>query len=339
MTVDTTATTPGVKRRKTKTTPPSSPTPMPPDNTAETVSAQLAAWGVAVDDDPAVETKPIQQKTGKSSVWIEPDWWKRMMYHLGNQTPVCLSGPPGTGKTTAAMKAAIELGLTPYVIQGHGFTEPEELRGTHALRADDKGNIVTGWDYGVVVRSLMDPEGMLIIDQIDAFRDGVQFMLYSLTDDHRRIDIPQTGETFKVHDKWQFIATMNPNCRGTQQLSEPLIDRLIIVECPPLHERDELKVLIARYPSLPKTVARKIIEVTKVVRSTRKNDHHEFDMSLRTMFHMAEDWHFTQDLYATFTAIVLPKVGDPETANVTRQPIIDAVKVIFSASGDANDLL
>lgn len=115
-----------------------------------------------------------------------------------------LFGPPGTGKTTAAINAARDLKVSVYNVTLTDETPAAELRG-HYLPAGAEWK----WQDGPALSAYRNG-GILVLNELDhASGDALDF-LHNLLDDPNasRITLP-SGETVFPHDDFRAVATMN----------------------------------------------------------------------------------------------------------------------------------
>lgn len=118
---------------------------------------------------------------------------------------VLLFGPPGTGKTTAAVNAARALGQSVYNVTLTDETPAAELRG-HWIPAED-GRFK--WHDGPAMRAFREG-ATLVLNEVDhASADALDF-LHTLCDDPgiAAVTLP-TGETVFPHEDFRVVATTN----------------------------------------------------------------------------------------------------------------------------------
>lgn len=284
----------------------------------------------------AVENRP------RKELYITPVWWDFLDQFMRKGLPVCLTGPAGTGKTHAIHRWASRHKRNLYVQQGHSELTPEELRGTRSLiESETKTNVVTGFDYGTLAQSLRDPNGMYLFDELNGASNGVVLLLHNLLDDHASLTIPETGEVLKRHKNWRFAGTINPGYLGTTELAEGLISRCTLIECPPMPEDVERRILKNDFPLATVEVLDQALAAALAVRNGRQNGDHGFDMCLRTlrqiMFYWSEVDGASGSLEKAFHAVVLPKLGDPGMK--VRDGVAEAVKTIFNTDAGTEEVL
>lgn len=136
---------------------------------------------------------------------------------------MCLSGPPGIGKTLTPIKTLRANGYETYIAGITEETPMSELRGHFIL----KGNEFV-WHDGVMMRAWRASHGdkpvCLIINEIDKSPGDVLSFFHTLLDDPQvaEIHLP-TGEILRPKDgNIRYIATMNG---VPQDLPAPLRSR------------------------------------------------------------------------------------------------------------------
>lgn len=137
-----------------------------------------------------------------------------------NNLPVLLVGETGTGKTSLVRYLANKNKKKFTRVNLNGATGTEELLGKFVF---EKGE--TKWVYGTLIEAMKNGE-WLLLDEINASTPETLFILHSLLDDDRSIQLKENrGEVIEPHKDFRFFASMNPNYSGTKELNKALLSR------------------------------------------------------------------------------------------------------------------
>lgn len=144
--------------------------------------------------------------------------WDEIGKAISASRLILLFGPPGTGKTTAAVNAAKESGMRIFNVTLTDETPAAELRG-HYLPTGTEWK----WQNGPALIPFLEG-GMLILNEIDKASDDTLDFLHGLLDDSSMANITlPTGETVFPHDDFRVVATMNGSLTD---LPDAIRDRL-----------------------------------------------------------------------------------------------------------------
>jgi hypothetical protein len=159
---------------------------------------------------------------------VRPSTWGLLDQVLPASARVALWGPPGTGKTYAAItNRAPNTGFYSLIMTED--SPVAELRGHYIQRADGSFH----WHHGPAIRAWLEG-ARLVINEINRASPEVQSFLYALLDDPQsaHLTIP-TGETLTPHPSFSCVATMNAD---PEDLPEALADRFpICIEVAEIH--------------------------------------------------------------------------------------------------------
>lgn len=141
---------------------------------------------------------------------------------------VLMVGGAGTGKTTAARKAAEALGVEFYKFQGHKHAVGDDLFG---FKSAATGEYVPGAAWEPVTEG-----GVLFIDELDVCTPSLVKACNSLTDDSEAVQFPH--RTVEKHEDFVVCAAANTIGQGASelytgasgQLDASSLDRLVYID-------------------------------------------------------------------------------------------------------------
>lgn len=258
---------------------------------------------------------------------IRAPYYLRLRRVVAAGSPVLLVGPAATGKSTAIRQLAAENEAELYVQQCYATLCVEDIRGTRGLKDG-----ATVFEPGTLTKSLMDDRGWYFLEEINMADPGIVSLLNNLLDGSREITIPETGERLTRKNSWRFFGACNLGYQGTHELNQALVSRCVVIECDGFNLDEQTEILRREYPALGE-MAESLVLIGDAVREAHENGAHEFDMCLRTMFQMAEEFLASGDLLDAFRLTVLPKIGDRITFSPVRDGLMRAIELLHSSRG------
>jgi len=298
------------------------------------IHQMLYALGVA-QMERAKPEREAEERNGRASSasTYYPPFYQRMKRKSRHGDPILLTGPAATGKSFAVHQYAAEVGAKVFTQQAYRTLSVEDIRGTRALK-----DMQTTFEPGLLARSLVHEHqtgqpAVYFIDEVNMADPGITALFHNLLDGSREITIPETGERITPSPGWRFFAAMNPGYEGTKELNQALKSRCVSVETDFFPPEIEARLIVDRFREAPniEKIAEIVVSMAKPVREARAAGHHDFDLCLRTLFHIADDFLHGGDPLDAFKLNVLPKVGDPYTFGPQRQALLDVVEIVLSA--------
>lgn len=177
-----------------------------------------------------------------------------------------LKGHTGTGKTTLVEQVYARLNLPLFRLNLDSDITRGELVGREVLRTDSEGNTVTEFVEGIIPMAMQQPCGLLL-DEVDASRPDLGFVLQRLTEGKGFMLLEDGGRTIMPHPHFRMFATANTNGRGdetglysgTRALGTAFVNRFKpYIEVDYMSEAEEAQLLQEKITSLDGATARSI---------------------------------------------------------------------------------
>lgn len=177
-----------------------------------------------------------------------------------------LKGHTGTGKTTLVEQVYARLNLPLFRLNLDSDITRGELVGREVLRTDGDGNTVTEFVDGIIPMAMQQPCGLLL-DEIDASRPDLGFILQRLTEGKGFMLLEDGGRTIAPHPHFRMFATANTNGRGdesglysgTRALGTAFVNRFKpYIEVDYMSEDEEAQLIQEKVPTIEASDARAI---------------------------------------------------------------------------------
>lgn len=171
-----------------------------------------------------------------------------------------LKGHTGTGKTTMVEQIYARLNIPVYRVNLDSDISRGDLVGRETLKSDGKGGTITQFVEGIIPMAMQQP-CCLLLDEIDASRPDLGFVLQRLTEMKGFMLLEDGGRTVTPHPWFRMCATANTNGRGddtglyggTRALGVALLNRFSpFIDVGYMTKGEEVELIQAHVPAIAK---------------------------------------------------------------------------------------
>jgi len=184
-------------------------------------------------------------------------------FPAGEVCSIMLFGPPGTAKTTLAIKLAQDFKADYEVVDGSEEIERRDLEGVWVIKKEEGTVFVPGTLVKAIEGANKNKIYFLIMNEPNAIRPTEQIGFNSLLSEAHINLFSNAGQRYELESdaKLVVIGTMNLNVLGVNELQEAFDDRFWmnkLMEYAPAHQ--EVKIL-CEMSGCKKQVAELIVDV------------------------------------------------------------------------------
>ena len=191
-----------------------------------------------------------------------------IVWFLNPTDPLYVFGPTGCGKTSCIKQLVATLNYPVFEVTGHGRLEFADLSGHHTVH---KGNME--FEYGPLSLA-MKYGGLFLLNEIDLTSPDVAAGLNGILDGSPLCIAENGGEIIVPHANFRFAATANTNgggdetglYQGTQRQNLAFSDRFMLCEIGYPNAKVEENLLGRKFPDLPETLRKTMINFANEVR-------------------------------------------------------------------------
>lgn len=240
---------------------------------------------------------------------------------------VLVQGLHGTGKSTHIEQTAARLNWPCVRVNLDGHLSRLDLVGKDTVVLRD-GKQVTAFQEGVVPWALQRPIA-LILDEYDAGRPDVMFVIQRLLERDGKFTLLDQNRVLTPHPAFRIFATANTVglgdpyglYRGAQRLNHAQLDRWnIVATLNHLPPEQETAIVTARVPGLADTAGQALVASMVEVAALTRHGFRAGDlstlMSPRTVITWAENTELFGDTALAFRLSYLNKCDEDERALV-----------------------
>lgn len=197
----------------------------------------------------------------------------RMCTALVTGKNVWAHGHTGTGKTTLVEQFYARIGFPCHRVNLDSALERADLVGQISL-ASEGGTTVSKFEEGVLPKAMVQP-CVLIMDEIDAGRADLLFVVQRATEGKGLLLTEDGGRLIKPHPLFRFCATANSRGQGDEHgiysgvrpVNGALLDRFkTFIEVDYLKPDEEFKVIEKSHPDVPADTRQHIVDFAKSMR-------------------------------------------------------------------------
>lgn len=236
---------------------------------------------------------------------------------------VLVQGLHGTGKSTHVEQVAARLNWPCVRVNLDGQLSRLDLVGKDAVVLRE-GRQVTAFQEGIVPWALRRPVA-LILDEYDAGRPDVMFIIQRLLEREGRFTLLDQNAVLRPHPQFRLFATantvglgnLNGLYHGAQRLNHAQIDRWnIVVALDYLPAQEEAAIVRARVPAFADEAGRELVTAMVAVAALTRAGFRAGDlstlMSPRTVITWAENTEIFGDCATAFRLSFLNRCDEDE---------------------------
>ncbi|MFI8997920.1 AAA family ATPase [Streptomyces sp. NPDC053542] len=254
---------------------------------------------------------------------FQPDVTLALLAGFARGRRVLVQGLHGTGKSTHVEQVAARLNWPCVRVNLDGHLSRLDLIGKDAVVLRD-GQQVTEFQEGVLPWALQRPVA-LILDEYDAGRPDVMFVLQRMLERDGRLTLMDQNRVLRPHPAFRLFATantvglgnLNGLYHGAQRLNHAQMDRWnIVASLDYLPAREEAAIVRSRVPSFEDERGRATVDAMVAVAELTRQGFRAGDlstlMSPRTVITWAENTEIFGDPAPAFRLSFLNKCDEAE---------------------------
>lgn len=229
---------------------------------------------------------------------FRPDHLIKFLFAMSDPTGllnIWLHGHTGTGKTTLAEQIAAYLGFPAPRLNLDSNIERSDMVGRDRITVEN-GSPVTEFIEGILTKAMQKP-GIMILDEFDAGREDVMFVLQRALEGKGLTLTEQGGRVIQPNELFMFCATANSRGQGDEHgwysgvrpMNVATLDRFgVFIEVDYLDKNTEIKLVKSKFPSLSDNDAEEMCQFSTEVRQAFKTGELSTTISPRGMSAMVK---------------------------------------------------
>jgi cobaltochelatase CobS len=234
---------------------------------------------------------------------------------------VYIHGYHGAGKSTHIEQVAARLNWPCIRLNLDSYITKTDLIGKDVIKLEDHKQVMN-FQEGLLPLAMRNGY-VLILDEYDAARPEVLFILQRMLEANGKLVILEQNIILEPHPNFRIFATANTiglgdvtgMYHGTQQINHGQLDRWnLFVNLSYMQYEQELTILLAKFPEYnnDKTIAEGMVHLAGLVRNAFIAGDISAVISPRTTFNWAENYLLLRDLPLSFQLTFLNRIDDNE---------------------------
>ncbi|QDH12955.1 AAA domain-containing protein [Formicincola oecophyllae] len=272
---------------------------------------------------------------------FDPDTTRAVLAGFARNRRVLVQGLHGTGKSSHVTQIAARLNWPCLRLNLDSHISRADLLGRDAL-ALEGGKQVTTFREGLLPWAMQRPVA-LILDEYDAGRPDVMFVLQRVLEAEGALTLAENGRVIHPHPGFRLFATANTVglgnsnglYHGVQTLNQAQLDRWhIVTRLDYMAPEAELAILRQRFGSAPKNVLENLpamVALANLVRGTFRDGALSTVTSLRTLITWGENAALFNDVATAFRLSFLNRCDEME-----RPLVAELYQRVFGSSPESS---
>lgn len=250
---------------------------------------------------------------------FHPPTTRALIVAFKHNRRMLIHGVHGTGKSSHIEQVAARLRWPCVRVNLDGHMTRMDLIGKDGVELED-GQPITRFYDGILPWAMQRPVA-LILDEYDAARPDLMFVLQQVLEAKGQLILPDQSRVLLPHPYFRLFATANTSglgdwngaYHGTQVLNQGQLDRWqMVCALNYLPEENELSIVASKCPGVPNDTLRIMVQFAKLTRNAYAQGDLSALMSPRTVIHWAENYLLFNDLRLAFQLSFYHRVDGSE---------------------------
>ena len=214
-----------------------------------------------------------------------------------------VSGLHGSGKSSHIEQVAARLNWPVIRINLDAQIARSDLLGRDVIKLKD-GMQITEFQEGLVSLAVRNGYA-LILDEFDAARPEILFVLQRLMEDNGKLTLLESGEVIEPHENFRIFATSNTLgsgddlgiYHGVSYINQGMLDRFEqIIKSDYLGKDLEVRLLVKRFAKIKKDLIEDLVDLANLLRAAFKHGDMNQLITVRSLINILTNYEIYADL-------------------------------------------